>query len=74
LSWRVETLNKIVEKEVGALPEDGKLRMKEKSGISGALYVTTVGQHVVILRVEKTPRHEMDLALSRAKLIKTTEK
>jgi phage-related protein len=36
-------------------------------------------QRVVILRVfikktEKTPRREIDLAISRAKLIKTTEK
>jgi len=56
-----------------------EMRMKGKSGISRALYVTAVGQRVVILRVfikktEKTPRHEIDLALSRAKLIKTTEK
>lgn len=55
-----------------------EMRMKGKSGISRALYVTAVGQRVVILRVfikktEKTPRHEIDLALSRAKLIKTTE-
>jgi len=56
-----------------------EMRMKGKSGISRALYVTAVSQRVVILRVfikktEKTPRHEIDLALSRAKLIKTTEK
>jgi phage-related protein len=55
------------------------MRMKGKSGISRALYVTAVRQRVVILRVfikktEKTPRHEIDQALSRAKLIKTTEK
>lgn len=56
-----------------------EMRMKGKSGISRALYVTAVRQRVVILRVfikktEKTPRHEIDQALSRAKLIKTTEK
>ena len=56
-----------------------EMRMKGKSGISRALYVTASGQRVVILRVfvkktEKTPRHEIDLALSRAKLIKATEK
>ena len=60
---------------------DGRLwemRMKGKSGISRALYMTAVGRRVVILRVfikktEKTPRHEIDLALSRAKLMKNTE-
>jgi len=56
-----------------------EMRMKGKSGISRALYVTAVSQRVVILRVfikktEKTPRHEIDLALSRAALIKTTER
>ena len=56
-----------------------EMRMKGKSGISRALYVTAVGKRVVILRVfvkktEKTPRHEIDLALSRAKLIKAPEK
>ena len=55
-----------------------EMRMKGRSGISRALYVTALGQRVVILRVfvkktEKTPRREIDLALSRAKLIKVTE-
>jgi phage-related protein len=40
--------------------------------------VTAVSQRVVILRVfikktEKTPRREIELALSRAKLIEATE-
>ncbi len=40
--------------------------------------MTAVSQRVVILRVfikktEKTPRREIELALSRAKLIKATE-
>lgn len=56
-----------------------EMRMKGRSGISRALYVTAVAQRVVILRVfvkrtEKTPRREIELALSRAKLIKVTEK
>ena len=56
-----------------------EMRMKGKSGISRALYVTAAGQRVVILRVfikktDKTPRREIDLAISRAKVIKTTEK
>jgi phage-related protein len=53
--------------------------MMGRSGISRALYVTALSQRVVILRVfikktENTPRHEIDLALSRAKLIKATQK
>jgi phage-related protein len=56
-----------------------EMRMTGKSGISRAIYVTAVSQRVVILRVfikktEKTPRREIDLALVRAKLIKTMEK
>jgi len=55
-----------------------EMRMKGKSGISRALYVTAVGQRVVILRVfvkktEKTPHREIEIALTRAKLIKSTE-
>ena len=56
-----------------------EMRIQGRSGISRALYVTAVARRVVILRVfikktEKTPRREIDLALSRAKLIKETEK
>jgi phage-related protein len=56
-----------------------EMRMTGKSGISRAIYVTAVSQRVVILRVfikktEKTPRREIDLALVRAKPIKTMEK
>ncbi len=56
-----------------------EMRMKGKSGISRALYVAAQGQRVVILRVfikktEKTPRHEIELARSRAKLTETREK
>jgi len=51
--------------------------MKGKSGISRAIYVTAVRQRVVILRVfvkktEKTPRREIDLAVTRARLIKSS--
>lgn len=51
-----------------------EMRLKGRSGISRALYVTSVGCRVVIVRVfikktEKTPRREIDLALSRAKSI-----
>jgi phage-related protein len=51
-----------------------EMRMKGRGGISRALYVSAVGRRVVILRVflkktEKTPRREIELALSRAKSI-----
>ncbi len=56
-----------------------EMRLKGQSGISRALYVTAVRQRVVIVRVfvkktEKTPRREIDLALTRAKQIKAPEK
>ncbi len=52
--------------------------MKGRAGISRALYVTALGQRVVILRVfvkktEKTPRREIELAWSRMKLIRMRE-
>ena len=51
-----------------------EMRLKGRSGISRALYVTALGRRVVIVRAfikktEKTPRREIELALSRAKLI-----
>ena len=54
------------------------MRLKGRAEFHGRS-MTAQGQRVVILRVfikktTKTPRHEIDLALSRAKLIKTTEK
>jgi phage-related protein len=53
---------------------EGKLwemRLKGKSGISRALYVTATVKRVVIVRIfvkktEKTPRREIELALARA--------
>jgi phage-related protein len=49
-----------------------EMRMKGRDGISRAVYVTSKGHRVVVLRVfvkktEKTPRREIDLALARAK-------
>jgi phage-related protein len=49
-----------------------EMRLKGKAGIARALYVTTTGQRVVIVRVfikktEKTPAAEIELALQRAK-------
>ena len=51
-----------------------EMRLKGRSGISRALYVVATGKRVVIVRAfikktQKTPRHEIDLALSRAKAI-----
>jgi phage-related protein len=51
-----------------------EMRMKGKDGISRAIYVTARGRRVVVVRVfvkktQKTPRHELDLALQRAKEI-----
>src|SRR5271157_1567244 len=51
-----------------------EIRLKGRSGISRALYVTVVGRRVVIVRVfvkktEKTPRREVELALFRAKSV-----
>jgi phage-related protein len=49
-----------------------EMRMRGRDGISRALYVAASGRRVVIVRVfvkktQKTPRREIDLALSRAK-------
>ena len=51
-----------------------EMRLKGRSGIARALYVTAVGRRVVIVRVfvqkaEKTPRREIELAFSRAKSV-----
>ena len=56
---------------------DGQLwemRLKGRSGISRALYVTRRPQRVVVVRVfvkkkQKTPRSEIELALKRAEEI-----
>lgn len=49
-----------------------EMRLRGRDGISRALYVAARGQRVVIVRVfvkkqQKTPRREIELALSRAK-------
>jgi phage-related protein len=51
-----------------------EMRLKGRTGIARALYVTAVGRRVVIVRAfvkktEKTPRREIEIALSRAKLV-----
>ena len=52
-----------------------EMRMKGKDGISRAVYVTARGRRVVVVRVfvkktQKTPRHEIDIALERAREVK----
>ncbi len=53
----------------GALWE---MRMKGRSGIARAVYVTAVGRRVVVVHIfekktQKTPRREIEIALKRAK-------
>jgi phage-related protein len=53
----------------GALWE---MRMKGRSGIARAVYVTAVGRRIVVVHVftkktQKTPRREIEMALKRAK-------
>ena len=52
-----------------------EMRMKGKDGISRAIYVTTTGQRVVVVRVfvkktQKTPAREIELALKRLKEVR----
>jgi phage-related protein len=49
-----------------------EMRMKGRSGIARAIYVTAIGKRVVVVHVftkktEKTPRHEIEIALKRSK-------
>ncbi len=51
-----------------------EMRLKGRAGTARALYVTTGQRRVVIVRVftkktQTTPRHEIDLAIARAKSI-----
>jgi phage-related protein len=51
-----------------------EMRLKGRSGISRALYVTAANRRAVIVRVftkktDKTPRREIELALTRAKSV-----
>ncbi len=51
-----------------------EMRLKGKDGISRALYVSTSGKRVVVLRVfvkksQKTPGREIKIAMERAKEI-----
>ena len=52
-----------------------EMRLKGKSGIARALYVTAAGRRLVVLRVfskktQRTPRGKIELALRRAKEIR----
>ena len=51
-----------------------EMRLLGRDGIARALYVTAIGQRVIVVRVfikktQKTPRAEIELALQRAKEI-----
>ena len=48
------------------------MRMKGKDTIARAIYVTAIGKRILVVRVftkksRKTPRHEIKIALERAK-------
>ena len=52
-----------------------ELRLSGRAGIARALYVTAIGQRIVVLRAfvkktQKTPRSEIEIALHRAKEIR----
>jgi phage-related protein len=52
-----------------------EIRMKGKSGIARAIYVTAVGKRIVIVHVfqkktQKTHRREIEISLKRAKEIR----
>jgi phage-related protein len=49
-----------------------EMRSKGKAGIARAVYVTAIGRRIVVVHIfvkktEKTPRHEIEIALLRAK-------
>lgn len=51
-----------------------EMRMTGRDGIARAIYVTSSGQRVVVVRIfakktQKIPRRELDIALARAKEI-----
>ena len=107
MGWTVETLNAVIDGEIGALPDDMRarlsrisafieavglervgephvkhvegriweMRLSGRSGIARALYVTAVGRRVVVVRAfvkktQKTSRHEIELALARARTLR----
>lgn len=52
-----------------------EMRLKGRNGIARALYVTVTGRRIVVVRVfekktQKTPRHEIELALKRVKEVR----
>ena len=49
-----------------------EMRLKGRSGIARAVYITAVGKRIVVVHVftkktQKTPRREIEIALKRAK-------
>ena len=48
-----------------------EMRLKDRSGIARAVYVTAIGKRIVVIHVftkktQKTPRREIEIALKRA--------
>ena len=107
MTWRVEILDRRVERELNALAQDirqrflriaelieqhgvvamrephvkhldGKLwemRMKGRDGIARAIYITALGERVVVLhafdkKTQKTPARALEIARERAKEVK----
>jgi phage-related protein len=79
---RLTRLSQLIEQHgLQALPRDAfdhledklwELRIRGRAGIARAIYVTTVGQRAVIVRVfikktQRTPRPELKLARKRAR-------
>ena len=75
LGERIEQLGLIGLSEPHVKHLEGKLwemRLSGRDGIARALYVTAIGERIIVLRVftkktQKTPRTEINLALERAK-------
>lgn len=82
MSWIVETLNEIVDRELEALPEDMRARFVRIAELIQAVglpnvrefYVAASGMRVVVVRAfvkktQVTPNSEIDIALKRAQEI-----
>jgi phage-related protein len=64
MSWIVETLNEVVDREVEALPEDMRARLVR---IASGMRVVVV--RAFVKKIQATPIAEIDLALRRAQEI-----
>ena len=69
MGWTVETLNETVDAEVEALPEDMRARLARIAKLIEEKDLERVGVRVFVKKTEKTPRREIELALTRAKSV-----